>query len=49
MRYGQQIISLREMMLLAASLPNKVSYYGRVYFGRKVASWIRTDRTKIDE
>lgn len=47
-RYGQQVISLREMLLLAASLPSKVSYYGRVYFGRKVASWIRTDRTKVD-
>ncbi|GGI33830.1 glycosyltransferase family 2 protein [Bradyrhizobium guangdongense] len=49
MRYGQQIISLRELAGLAASLPSKVSYYGRVYFGRKVASWIRTDRTKVDQ
>ncbi|MDA9521521.1 hypothetical protein XI06_14465 [Bradyrhizobium sp. CCBAU 11434] len=49
MRYGQQIISLDEMMRLGGSLLSKVPYYGRVYFGRKVASWIRTDRTKVDQ
>lgn len=46
-RYGHEVLSLREATLLLLSLPRKASYYGRVYFGRK-AGWVRTDRSKAD-
>lgn len=48
-RYGQEIIAVRDIPGLFRSLLTRVRYYSNVYFGPKANTWIRTDRSKMDQ
>lgn len=49
MKYGQEIIAVHDLPGLIGSLLSRVTYYVNVYFGPKASTWIRTDRSRMDQ
>jgi cellulose synthase/poly-beta-1,6-N-acetylglucosamine synthase-like glycosyltransferase len=45
-RFGQEVISLRELALVAPQIWRKLPFYLNVYLGKRTTSWVRTDRSK---
>ena len=48
LKFGREVLPAREVGSAAASLIKRLTFYGRLYFGRKASSWIRTDRSEKD-
>jgi len=48
LKFGREILPASEVGSALVSLMKRLTFYGRLYFGRKASSWIRTDRSKED-
>jgi cellulose synthase/poly-beta-1,6-N-acetylglucosamine synthase-like glycosyltransferase len=49
LKFGREVISLRDFVTLVPSVFKKLSFYFRTYFGKRIIAWVRTDRSGIDQ
>lgn len=48
LKFGREALPASEVGSALVSLMKRLTFYGRLYFGRKATSWIRTDRSEKD-
>ncbi len=46
LKFGQEVISLRDLALAALQIWRKLPFYFNLYIGKRATSWVRTDRSK---
>jgi cellulose synthase/poly-beta-1,6-N-acetylglucosamine synthase-like glycosyltransferase len=46
LKFGQEVISLRDLAPAALQIWRKLPFYFSLYIGKRATSWVRTDRSK---